>query len=640
MRERILQVELKARRALLLGTVAGVPLLFLYKTTWGAFNTPKLWLLGTSVGLVLILRAAGILAGSALPNTRPLAVPVLAILLPLTLSWIFASPYKSWSLWGEHERYLGLLPYAASVLLGLLLLDAFSKDAAPVLTVLVVAGGWTGLYEIIQWLHIDPFVWGDLAQGSTLGNPNYSGSFYGIVLPIAIWLVFKTEGRRRDTVFVAIVPIFLGWVLSFSQGGWAAGTVGILILLGLMLPKIKMRRAAMLSATGLFLLVLVSVPFALTNRGLQLLGPTVLDRAQAAQASVVMAKEYPILGRGPSAFALEGVRFRPAEEAISADTRMSDPHSASLIFLTSAGIVGLAGFVLLGVWSANTAKKSHRTNTGALVAPAAAAALGAYFTATLVTNDELSLRTTLWALIAVLGGAAMDWKPSPKHRTVTGAVAAATMLIVGSLSIVAVNKLLLADRNALLGFRAALDNEPEPSIRAFERSLSMDPTYEYRRTFGTKVGELGTRRRASGKKYFDKMNEVFSYLETFPDHRGLVQQGRLLYAWGVSVDEAELRHALDVFQAARAIDPKHPLLAAETAEVLIALGRNEEALALLQPFADRRPPFPFFWASVARAHLADDRFDAALDAVMYAIKLDHKDPATTQIRDEYLDALR
>ena len=640
MRSRFLQLELKFRRALLLATVAGVPLLFLYKTTWGAFNTPKLWLLGTSVGLVLILRAVGILAGSALPNTRPLAVPVLAILLPLTLSWIFASPYKSWSLWGEHERYLGLLPYVACVLLGLLLLDAFAEDPAPVLTALVVAGGLSGAYAILQWLHLDPFVWNELDQGSTLGNPNYSGSFYGMVLPLGVWLALKTRGRRRDVALLAMAPIFFAWLLSFSQGGWAAGVVGIFVLLGLSLPSIQMRRAAILAATGLFLLVLISVPIALTDIGLRLLGPTVLDRAQVAQASIAMAQEYPVLGRGPSAFALEGVRFRPSEEAITADSRMSDPHSASLVFLTSSGIVGFTGFILLGAWAAKATRKSRGTAEGAIQAPAAAA-LAAYFTATLVTNDELSLRTALWSLLAVVGaGTAANLIRPRGSRTATKLTSAVAMLIIGWFSVTTVNQLLLADRQALLGFRAALDNDPERSVRAFERSLAMDPTYEYRRTYGTKVGELGTRRGAAGRKYFNKMNEVFSYLKTFPDHPALMQQGRLLYAWGVSVDEAELRHALEIFRAARAIDPKHPVLAAETAEVLISLGRGNDALALLQAFEDENPPFSFFWAMVAGAHLAEENFEEALDALLLAIQLNHEDPSTIKIRQEYIEAIR
>jgi O-antigen ligase len=588
------------RKALLLGLVAGTPLLILQGITWGAVNTPKLFLLLTGLGLCLLLRATGLVTGCHRPWVTPLGLPLAAMVGPLALAWLVASPFRSWALWGAHERYLGLVPYVLCALFGAMLLDAFRNDGRPILASLVLSAAFVGLYGVIQRLGVDPIVWSPSPDGSTLGNPNYSGTFLGMAMPVVAWFTATTRGRRRDLALMASVPILAGWALANSQGGWAAGIVGVLVTgMFFMAPGWK-RSLAGCAAAGVVVAVALAAPLALSGWGAKLLGPTVVDRGHAAVTALRMTADHPLMGRGPSAFSLEGVRYRPAEEALSADTAMNDPHSAFLAFLSSAGILGGVGFLAVAGWAA---KRSIGSGSPLSPVGPAAGAVAAYFTGTLVATDELTLRIALWSSLAVLAGSTSRLPASTALRASRRAGAAAAAGLIGVAALVAGVRLIVADHSALQGFRAAQNNDLEAAIPHFHRAIATDPTYEYRKLFATKLGESATRRGEPGRPYYEEMNGLFRYLAQVPDLDALLRQARLSFAWGVKADRSELEEALALYEQARDIDPLHPLIAAETANVLIELGRASEATPLLRPFEPQGPPFPAFWLALARTYV-------------------------------------
>lgn len=626
--------EASLRRVVLLMTIVGIPLLMLPGYTLDPFNVPKLALLLVGTGLALGCRAVGLAAGSprpAIPNR--LVLPIGLLTLPLLLSWLIASPYRGWALWGEYERYGGLLPQIVFALFALLVVDTFSDRRQDLLTALTIAGLAMGLYTVLQRLELDPFVWSGAQNGATLGNPNYSGSFLAICLPVASWGAFRATGRHRDLAQLAVLPILAGLVLAFSQGGWVAAAVGGAILIAGASPSARWKWLFTAFGGMLALGVALAVPLSLTDPGERLLGVTVQDRAYAARAAIEMAGENPILGRGPDAFAVEGIRYRTQSQAANAIATIDDPHSAVLYYLTSAGVLGALGFLGAAAFLLRTSWSSTDAYR-----PVVLASGSAYLTATLVTHDQPALRMTFWIVMALVASGSFS-KPFQKSGTPSPAAA----LPVGAVGIALIGcgwAFISGDHASLYGSRAAVDNQPTKALPLLESSLDFDPTLQHRKLFAQRVGELGTRRGTEGKVYFHRSKALFSYLDEFPDVDGYVRAGRLAFAWGLKVDREELTRSTSLFAQARSLDRYHPVLAAEEADVLLEVGRSETATVSLEKIRVEEIPFPFYWATLAEAYVAQEQYALAYGALGQAFARGRTYAVTIAAGETFKEALR
>lgn len=190
-REAILLHGPRVRRWILSVTVAGVPL-----SSCGLrmtpFNVPKLALLIAGVGVVASVRVIELIQGATWTALTRLVVPAIAMAAPLLIAWTF-SPYPYWSVFGHYGRFQGLIPYLVVIGLGILVADAFGEDLGHLAWALTIAGGVAGPYAVLQFVGIDPFGWaqqfgGATTRTSTLGNPNFTGGFLAVVLPVAVGL--------------------------------------------------------------------------------------------------------------------------------------------------------------------------------------------------------------------------------------------------------------------------------------------------------------------------------------------------------------------------------------------------------------------------------------------------------------------
>ena len=635
MSDRVFVWEETARRSILLITVACVPLIMLPDYTLDPFNVPKLALLLVGTGLALLSRAVRFtLRPEAIAATR-LRTPVLALFVPLLLSWALASPYKGWALWGEYERFGGLIPQIVFAGFALLVLDTFKDRHQEVLSALILAGATIGAYTVLQRFELDPFVWSGSQNGATLGNPNYSGSFLAICLPIALWAAFNSRGRHRDLGQLAVVPIIAGLILATSQGPWAAAVVALLVLAASVTRKPSLKAGLLAMGAALALAIVMAVPFSLTEPGERLLGVTVQDRAFAGAAALQMAAENPILGSGPDTFAVEAVRYRTQEQAADAIATIDDPHSALLYYLSSAGLLGALGFLIVAGWSLRRTWAPAPDSKGNL-SPAVFAGLSAYLTATLVTHDQPTLRLSFWVLLALAAGQSMRPAETAPVRNKWAAVPA----IGGALTLIILGAAFVAtDRAALQGSRAALDNQPAVAIPWLESSVRFDPTLQHRKLFAQRLGELGTRRGKAGEPLYLRSKDLFRYLDRFPDVDGLIRAGRLAFAWGVKVDEAELGRALDLYGRARSADRYHPLLAAERADVMLEAGQVDEATASLEALRSVYIPFPAYWSLLTEAYVMQRDFDRAYEALSQAVAYGTENPETLAAAEMYRQAL-
>lgn len=640
MRDRILEVGPRLRRAILLGTAAGVPIFFLRPLN-GIFGASKLGLLMIGVIVVATVRALELSQGASTSGLSRLAVPSLALGIPLFAAWI-ASPYRYWSLFGWYPRFLGLIPYLFVILLGILVADAFAGRTTQLAWAMAVSATVVGGYGFVQLIGADPFEWrtagaGSSVANSTLGNSNFAGTFLAMTFPFfpALWVLFHEQRRRLIGMSLFAVA---GWVASLSEAAWVAGISG-LVVIGAWIVAHRwgwMRLVGLLAAgLGTFVLIGVVLYRVLYTETID----SITYRGWWWEAAADMASRSPLLGRGPAAFAVEGLRFRPLEDAVLFGYGFpDDPHSVVMQLLTSAGIVGVLGFLLVLGWAI---RKGFSMPSSQVLPAAFFASVVAYFVNSVTTIDEISLRVGLWT---VLGGLAASLvvvrdknviprssskgrarapanrsAKSPRTRgkgrplkswpTVMGLALAGLSGLVWSLNFV------VADARIHQGQQLFAEGHVAEGRREFETAIGFRGDYAYRNLYGLNLGSQAVGRGEEGGALIEEMSSAFSFVDHFPFVPSHADYGLKLYEWG-EFDETAYQQALAIFERVRRFDPLNPMLGVHTADTLIALGRHNEAIDLLAPFTDEAGGrYAELWGALALAYFHTGDLEAAQAAV-------------------------
>lgn len=593
----IIEEGQRLRRWVLAITVAGIPLFFL-RSTNDPFNVPKLGLLIGGVALATSLRIAESLQGASTRGLARLAFPGAAIALPLLISWVL-SPYRYWSLFGEYGRFQGLLPYLLVILLGVLVADAFAEDLRLLARAVSFAGGVAGAYAVIQFVGLDPFAWeflGTLTETSTLGNLNFAGGFLAMSLPIAVALWHAEDGETRQVW--QVVFIAAGLLVSFSQGPYAAAIAGGAIFAGFYFSDRAgwAKRLGVLVTCGVVVAVVGAVGYAMANPDSARVPGTTAQRALWWRGALAMAADHPLTGMGPNSYAVEGPRYRPVDDAAVHGLDFSnDPHSVPLAFLTGAGALGLLGYTGVAVWVAYRARSVDRSN---VLQVGFLASVVVYFVQSLVSIDEIALRSTFWA---VLGGLAASLHAVRKgaskkvHNAATSPGARKrtrprletprflpALLLIGAAGIAAVwwgAAFVFNDARVRWGTEAFAAGQPQQGQRHFDRALGFRGEYEYRHLNGFSAGDVAVEQGEAGQAWFAQTRRAYSYLEGFPHVPALVDYARFLLAYS-EFDPGLRGEAAEVYMQVTRMDPNNVRLLDEAADALEELGHVAAAAEL------------------------------------------------------------
>ncbi len=179
--------------------------------------------------------------------------------------------------------------------------------------------------------------------------PNHLAGYLEMLLPVALSLVFVSRQRALGRIFsgYAALMIFVGLIVSVSRGGYVAGGLAVLFLLGVLLRRRIHRRAILI---GLAVLALLAGGFAYKAQDIQrrfrlALVPgqlhNVLVRLDLWKAAGQMWLDHPWVGVGPAHFDVRFPKYRPE----SLQTRPYWVHNDYLNVLADWGLVG---FVLVG----------------------------------------------------------------------------------------------------------------------------------------------------------------------------------------------------------------------------------------------------------------------------------------------------
>ena len=602
----------RAERVTLWATTFLFPLLVLPGITYDEFKVPKVTLLLLGVGIAGSARLARM--GRKVFTEfdgRMMAVAGL-LLVPLTISWTF-SDLKEWALMGQYFRYQGLLPYALFALYGVLVSAAFKGRARTIAWALVLSGAATGIYSLIQAFHLDPLFPVSTTGGfqptfSSVGNSNFSGAWHAMTLPVAIGLSLSEHGRRREISIVVSLLIVPGVFFSASQGAWLAASGGLLAFAGLLIGRrSKIARVLCFLAVGVLAFVAVGTVVAVTlsDKALELLGPTIQDRAWGWEAALEAWKADPIVGRGPNTFALFSHQFSAVEERIFAFDYTDDPHSVPLFFLASSGLLGALGYLAATAAALWTAFTTFARRPDPLVI-GLAAALVAYALQALISLDDPTLRLAFWGITgavvasrhkAPIASESPATEPSLNSLSYAGVPAACILM---GIAVILSWRFVVADAEVRAGVDAALDKRADKATSSFDRAIELREDVWYRYVAGKSLGELAT--RTENEELFLEMQEHFAAPTVPRPPWSLVTEALLTNAWAEKVDPDAKPRALELLQRAHETDPGGLAGAMNLALVLGDTGRHDDALDVLRSFIPYGIQNQTFWSTWALAN--------------------------------------
>ncbi len=196
---------------------------------------------------------------------------------------------------------------------------------------------------------------------SIYGSPNNVGLYLGRALPLMLALFLARDGERPLPGFLgrapfvlsprralhglALLPVGLALLLSFSRGALLLGVPAGLLALGLLAG----RRWRKVTLVALLLFALLLVPLFRTPRFVALLDTgqgTTFFRLSLWRSAWQMFRDHPLLGVGPDNF-LYAYRTRYILPTAWEEFDLAHPHNWLLDFATRLGGLGLAAFLWL-----------------------------------------------------------------------------------------------------------------------------------------------------------------------------------------------------------------------------------------------------------------------------------------------------
>jgi O-antigen ligase len=119
-------------------------------------------------------------------------------------------------LFGAYGRNFGILALVGLYLITLESAEHFSKRSQDLVKSLYALLGLAIAYGFIQQLELDPINWAKGAgYGSTLGNPNFSSSLFGMLSIIPLTYYFKIKSYKR---YIHLLLYISSLVLIFLSG--------------------------------------------------------------------------------------------------------------------------------------------------------------------------------------------------------------------------------------------------------------------------------------------------------------------------------------------------------------------------------------------------------------------------------------
>lgn len=446
------------------------------------FALPKatlIWL-GAFALLVVALMQASMDGSWRLPRS-PWSRVLAAFGLALALATI-ASPLRALSVWGEFERYSGLLTYLSAISIAAAVATFDTHQIRWLLRWAVIGGVVPLLYGVVQWADLDPWNWTDFGFGgvfSTFGNSNLFAGYAAIVTPIAVWVAVDARGNRRWQALALLVAAAgaVGCFAARSFQGPVALAAGLGVLaLYLLLPG-RGRRPVVAAAAVVVLAITAGAVF---FRGS--IDAGLLERRYFWQAAATMIQDEPILGVGLDGYGQYFLRDRPSGHAVEfGDAVAEAPHNVVLTLAVGGGLLlGVAYLAVLVVAAvAGLRLLRSRDRDVRWLAVGLIAGWTGYLVQSTVSLDVPSHVLMNWTLMGGLV-ALVRRTPEKPRGSFSGATAprwaaVTAAVLVGVVGLAMLTRPLRADLQAGAGYRLASAGQVDGGLRSLRSAIDLAP---------------------------------------------------------------------------------------------------------------------------------------------------------------------
>jgi len=309
-----------------------------------------------------------------------LAAPVAFLaLIGFTLFFSIDGATSFWGLYDRQEGYLNYLFYFLFfILIFWNLLNSFRENAVDfqkkifrIICSLCFAGVVSSVYGILQIMGIDFLYWTEPASltgraTSTLGQPNFLGSFLLLVLPLSFYLAMTAKNKywRWPCLLFSFFNLVC-LLFTSSRGAWVALIVGLGVLAfiyflknrRIIFEKINYRWfIAGLIAVVLFFGLLFSFDKFFRERTLGMFdfkNGSVAARVYFWRASFDAISKQPLFGYGLENQEEILTKYYEPDWGIFANvnSRTNRAHNFILDILLTSGLVGLTAWTILLIFA-------------------------------------------------------------------------------------------------------------------------------------------------------------------------------------------------------------------------------------------------------------------------------------------------
>lgn len=353
---------------MLTALIAGGTLL-LNTRGYDLYGLPKIAFTHVLLAAALLLWLLGLNQARGPRLTRTLLdLPILLWIAVLAFSTLFSISLNN-SLYGEYERYGGLLTQVSYAVIFIMVVNLIRSEGQvkTVNLTIAVTALILSFYAIVQHYGLDFIDWSKISHEpvpvvSTLGNSNFLADYLVLTLPLIMALYFTLPHRRLYLLFTFAMG-YAALLFSYCRAGWIGFTVAGLIFFTPTARSLwQKQRQVLLTLICLIIIITLFVNFlgAVGSPQTPLLikrltssidvgEGTAAQRLSIWESSLTVFKVRPLTGWGLETFGLVFPYFqKPDYHRIAGNTKTTDKtHNEFLQIAVSSGLLSLLLFLWL-----------------------------------------------------------------------------------------------------------------------------------------------------------------------------------------------------------------------------------------------------------------------------------------------------
>ncbi|HEB12060.1 MAG TPA: tetratricopeptide repeat protein [Actinobacteria bacterium] len=329
------------------------------------------------------------------------------------------------SLNGKYKRYEGLLTYITYFSVYFVAMQTFRRKAQlrTLIGVVSMVGGVVAFYGIMQYLGLDPVAWGTVPfevkrSFSTFGNPDLLAGYLVIALPCAI-VSFLDINKWRWLHGVSAFLVAVCLLTALTRSGWLGALVALIFLVALLGRSLKSywRQAV---AVGLAVAIVLGamIIFSANSQldiaskfkgAFQLTSGTAQGRFEIWKAGYFMVRDRPLFGQGPGTFRLASEHFETHRyvQSVAGGTVSDNAHNYFLQLAAGSGpLAAVLLYVFFFAWVIRSIKVRREIidTTDRLMVAGAIAGIAGYLTTMMLGISIVGASSSFWLIMAAVAG--------------------------------------------------------------------------------------------------------------------------------------------------------------------------------------------------------------------------------------------